>query len=81
MIKAEVPQHDGQPGLLVADGADPPFDVLDVVAKRRLVREPGGLGVLPLAHTGDFRIGTVGEDLKGQIPGLLLRRAPLAIRS
>ena len=72
MIKAEVPQHDGQSGLLVAYGADPPFDVLDVVAKRRLVREPGEW-VHPLAHAGDFRIGTVGEDLKGQIPGLLLR--------
>ena len=39
MVKTERPQHDGQSGLLVAYGADPPFDVLDVVAKRRLVRQ------------------------------------------
>ena len=73
MIKGEMPQHDGQPGLRVADGADPPFDVLDVVAQHRLVREYGRLRLRPLAHGGDYRIGTVGEDLKGQIPGLLLR--------
>src|SRR5208283_3575819 len=72
MIKAEVPQHDGQSGLLVAYGADPPFDVLDVVAKGRFVGEPGDW-VFPLAHAGEFRIRTVGEDLKCQIPRLLLR--------
>ena len=53
MIKAERPQHDGQPGLPVAYGADPPFDVLDVVAKHRLVREPGDW-VRPLAHAWRF---------------------------
>ena len=73
MIKAERPEHDRQPGLPVAYRADPAFDVLDVVAKRRLVREVGGLGVRPLTHAGDLRIGTVGEDLKGQILRLLLR--------
>ena len=42
----DTPQHDGQSGLLVAYSADPPFDVLDVVAKHRLVREPDGTTVL-----------------------------------
>ena len=77
MIKAEVPQHDGQSGLLVANGADPPFDV------HRCSREaspcPGTwrfAGSSPRPWWG-FRIGAVGEDLKGQIPGLLLRPSRL----
>src|SRR5580693_1836516 len=69
MVKAEWPEREGEPRLPVADRADPAFDVLNVAAQHRLVREPGD-GIRPLTHTGDLRIWTVGEDLKGQISGL-----------
>ena len=71
LVKTERPQHDGQPGLPIADGPDPLFDVQDVVAKCRLARHEGYPH--PVAQRlGVFRIGTVvGEDLEGQIPGLV----------
>ena len=64
LFKAERPQHDGQPGLLVADGADPLFDV----QRRSREAPPCPAGVVPSTRCstgGDFRIGAVvGEDLE-----------------
>ncbi len=73
LFETERPQYDGQTGLLVAHGPDPLFDVLNVVAERRLARHEWFLH--PAAQSGgDLRIGTeVGEDLECKIPGLLLR--------
>ena len=72
MIKAQMPQHDGQPVLLAAYCADSTFNIGDVIAQHCLVREPGGLRIRPLAHGGDQRIGTVGKDLEGEVLRLLL---------
>ena len=52
MVKGDRPQHDGQAGLLVADGADPPLDVLR--CSREASPCPGTWGWRSaLAHAGD----------------------------
>ena len=81
LVKAERPQHDGQPRLLIADGAYPLLDVLDIVAKRHRARHEWFPH--PVAQRlGVFRIASViGENLERQIRGLVLHLRGLGFGS